>query len=60
MEDKFKVGDVVQLKSGGHQMTISSKSVSKDEVWVMFFDQNKNELRNMVVPVAVLKSSPVS
>jgi len=32
---QFKVGDVVQLKSGGSKMTVDAVS---DRIWCMWFD----------------------
>ena len=41
MADKFKVGDIVQLKSGGPKMTVTD--VFENEVRTAWFAGNKNE-----------------
>lgn len=61
-EDKFEVGDVVSLKSGGCLMTVTD--VNKNGlVWCTFF--HKDELRNVAIPQAAISidietSLPVS
>lgn len=56
-DDKFEVGDVVQLKSGGCPMTVTDVNTN-GLVWCTFFD--KSELRNVAIPKVALESSPVS
>ena len=38
MTDKFKPGDVVQMKSGGPQMTV--ELITEDKVHCSWFDKN--------------------
>jgi uncharacterized protein YodC (DUF2158 family) len=42
-EVKFKVGDVVQLKSGGPAMTVQSATYA-DEIVCTWFEKGKREL----------------
>ncbi len=41
MSTKFKVGDVVVLKSGGPRMTVTEDK--DDKVWTTWFAGSKNE-----------------
>lgn len=43
MEAKFKVGDVVQLKSGGPKMTVTSVEVKDNYIYTAWFAGSKNE-----------------
>lgn len=47
-KDAFKIGDVVQLKSGGPLMTV--QKVRTDEVDCMWFDGN-TLIKNMSFPM---------
>jgi uncharacterized protein YodC (DUF2158 family) len=54
----FKVGDVVQLKSGGPDMTVAEASSvgDKDHVWCQWFGGRKLERGRF--PAASLVSTP--
>lgn len=41
MADKFKIGDIVQLKSGGPKMTVTD--VFENQVRIAWFAGSKNE-----------------
>lgn len=44
MADKFKVGDIVQLKSGGPEMTVNSTPVQRgDNYYTQWFAGKKLE-----------------
>jgi len=58
MSDMFKVGDVVRLKSGGPNMTVTA--VGPDEqgtpqVWVSWFDEKK-QAANGYYPAAAVEA----
>lgn len=55
-DDKFEVGDVARLKSGGYPMTVTD--VNSNWVWCTYF--NEGELRNAAFPSAALEPPPVS
>lgn len=55
MEAKFKVGDVVQLKSGGTRMTI--EEVDDDQVACTWFERKKLE-RATFIAGALIKYQP--
>jgi uncharacterized protein YodC (DUF2158 family) len=46
MAEEIKAGDVVQLKSGGPEMTVTEVGLDgfeKPTVWVVWFEKNKKE-----------------
>ena len=46
MANSFKVGDVVQLKSGGPIMTVSSEAGNRGEVGCTWFDKDDPKSRD--------------
>ena len=52
-DEKFEVGDVVQLKSGGPKMTVYN--IVKDAVWCRWFEGKKK--RSGVFVAAELQKS---
>lgn len=57
---EFKKGDIVQLKSGGPDMTVTS--VQGEEIWCIWFAGKKLETESFykgtIIQVAVLDSGP--
>lgn len=43
MSDKIKEGDVVVLKSGGPEMTVSHRNVEDSEQWVCVWFEGQNK-----------------
>lgn len=54
MDSNFKPGDVVELKSGGPDMTVSA--IHEDSAYCEWFD-HKNEPQARMYVLAVLKPS---
>jgi len=52
----FKVGDVVELNSGGQEMTIIE--VTGEQCVCQWFDDKKNQFQNGKFHSAVLKEPP--
>jgi uncharacterized protein YodC (DUF2158 family) len=44
MAKRFKVGDIVQLKSGGPDMTVKEYGLDPDDVWCQWFGGRKLEV----------------
>lgn len=59
MTEKFKIGDIVQLKSGGPKMTVTS--VSEDTVVTAWFAGSKKEQGGFPFDaVTIFKEEPKS
>jgi len=58
MSNTFKVGDLVQLKSGGPRMTVQKRFSDDDDSWVCawFVGAAADKLCAEVFPSATLKS----
>lgn len=53
--EDFKVGDVVQLKSGGPRMTVSNNHILDNEsVWTSWFSVD-NEVKSSLFLKSILK-----
>ncbi|MEB3304956.1 MAG: DUF2158 domain-containing protein [Cyanobacteriota bacterium] len=52
----FKIGDVVQLKSGGPMMTITSMEEGNDIVHALWFDGTKKETGSF--PIGAIQYGP--
>jgi uncharacterized protein YodC (DUF2158 family) len=56
MAKKFKVGQVVQLRSGGPDMTVSDRDImDEDHVWCQWFggrklEQGRFPIDSLIVP----------
>jgi uncharacterized protein YodC (DUF2158 family) len=59
MAEKFKIGDIVQLKSGGPKMTINSADAMSPNVYVAWFVGSKREhARFHVDSIELAKDDP--
>ena len=59
MADKFKVGDVVMLKSGGPKMTVLQDDIGADSVETTWFAGRKCEASVFPIKVLVAVSAEV-
>jgi uncharacterized protein YodC (DUF2158 family) len=54
LQMQFKVGEVVQLKSGGPKMTV--QNIQGNEVWCTWFDEQKKPQRHWFAPEMLEKA----
>ena len=53
MATAFQIGDIVQLKSGGPKMTVTSISARKDSVGTVWFAGSKKEVGGFPVETLI-------
>lgn len=60
MDNKFEIGDVVQLKSGGPRMTVASLGVDASQEQIagcIWFEGSKRHNRNFLTSVLMVVPS---